>query len=138
MNNVEYICPYYHPTCLMYEGKMVNTSLEKGQCWAQKEAPIVLCQGIRDSKHCEIFEEFKEEMNKTNDSVNHPSHYNAGNIECIDALAAATEGLQGIEAFCTANAIKYLWRWKWKNGKEDLDKAIWYIEHLKESLADTD
>ena len=44
--------------------------------------------------------------------VNHPAHYNAGGIECIDALEAATIGLEGIEAFCTANAIKYLWRWK--------------------------
>lgn len=51
--------------------------------------------------------------------VNHPPHYNAGGIECIDALEAATSGLQGIEAFCTANAIKYLWRWKLKNGEED-------------------
>lgn len=49
--------------------------------------------------------------------VNHPPHYNAGGIECIDALEAATSGLQGIEAFCTANAIKYLWRWKLKTVK---------------------
>ena len=62
--------------------------------------------------------------------VNHPPHYNAGGIECIDALEAATSGLQGIEAFCTANAIKYLWRWKLKNGEEDLQKAVWYIERL--------
>ena len=62
--------------------------------------------------------------------VNHPPHYNAGGIECIDALEAATNGLQGIEAFCTANAIKYLWRWKLKNGEEDLQKAVWYINRL--------
>ena len=61
---------------------------------------------------------------------NHPPHYNAGGIECIDALEAATSGLQGIEAFCTANAIKYLWRWKLKNGEEDLQKAVWYINRL--------
>lgn len=30
--------------------------------------------------------------------VNHPPHYNAGGIECIDALEAATSGLQGIKA----------------------------------------
>ena len=30
--------------------------------------------------------------------VNHPPHYNAGGIECIDALEAATSGLQGIAA----------------------------------------
>ena len=62
--------------------------------------------------------------------VNHPAHYNAGGIECIDALEAATIGLEGIEAFCTANAIKYLWRWKRKNGEEDLQKAIWYINRI--------
>lgn len=63
------------------------------------------------------------------DMVNHPPHYE-GKVECIDALESATAGLEGIEAVDTANAIKYLWRWKKKNGKEDLKKAIWYIKHL--------
>ena len=65
-----------------------------------------------------------------NDVVNHPSHYTQGGIECIDALEAATVGLTGIEAVCTANAIKYLWRWKFKNGAEDIRKAIWYLNKL--------
>lgn len=64
------------------------------------------------------------------DAVNHPAHYTAGKIECIDALEAATSGLCGIEAVCTANAIKYLWRWKLKNGTQDLEKAKWYINRL--------
>lgn len=64
------------------------------------------------------------------DNVNHPSHYTRGKVECIDALEAATVDLQGIEAVCTANAIKYLWRWKKKNGVEDLEKARWYINKL--------
>lgn len=64
------------------------------------------------------------------DNVNHPKHYTQGGIECIDALAAATINLKGIEAVCTANAIKYLWRWKQKNGVEDLEKARWYIDKL--------
>ncbi len=64
------------------------------------------------------------------DTVNHPPHYTAGGVECIDALEAATVGLDGIEAVCTANAIKYLWRWKRKGGVEDLRKARWYIERL--------
>lgn len=66
------------------------------------------------------------------DIVNHPPHYTAGGIECIDALEAATIELHGIEAVCTANAIKYLWRWKMKNGTEDLKKAIWYINRIIE------
>lgn len=64
------------------------------------------------------------------DKINHPEHYTAGAIECIEALKAATQGLEGIEAVCTANAIKYLWRWKRKNGAEDLRKAKWYIDRL--------
>lgn len=64
------------------------------------------------------------------DNVNHPSHYTQGGIECIDAIKAATVGLTGIEAVCTGNAIKYLWRWKYKNGMEDLKKTQWYIDRL--------
>jgi len=70
--------------------------------------------------------------------VNHPPHYTAGKVECIDALEAATIGLQGIEAVCTANAIKYLWRWKQKNGLEDLAKAKWYINKLAKYVAEQD
>lgn len=67
---------------------------------------------------------------KIHDSINHPMHYTKGTVECIDALASATIELSGIDAVCTANAIKYLWRWKHKNGIEDLRKAKWYIDHL--------
>ena len=65
-----------------------------------------------------------------NDNVNHPSHYTQGGVECIEALKAVTANLKGIDAVCTANAIKYLWRWKEKNGVEDLEKAKWYINRL--------
>ena len=70
------------------------------------------------------------ELEKENETVSHPAHYCQGGVECIDALEAATTGLQGIEAVCTANAIKYLWRHKHKNGVEDLKKAIFYINYL--------
>lgn len=68
--------------------------------------------------------------------VDHPSHY-SGSIEAIDAIAAATAKLEGVEAFDTGNALKYLWRWKRKNGVEDLNKAIWYIQHLIKHLEGT-
>ena len=74
----------------------------------------------------------RHEMTPPSDPTN-PDHYK-GAVECIDAIAVATEGLQGIEAFCTGNAIKYLWRWKKKNGREDLEKAQWYINRLLRSL----
>lgn len=68
------------------------------------------------------------------EKVNHPAHYNAGDIECIDAIRAATMKLDGFYGFCTGNAIKYLWRWRFKNGVEDLKKAKWYIDHMIERL----
>lgn len=64
------------------------------------------------------------------DMVNRPAHYNKGRVECIDAIEVATSDLSGIEAVCTANAIKYLWRWKEKGGIEDLEKSKWYIDRL--------
>lgn len=64
------------------------------------------------------------------DYVNHPPHYNRGGIECIDAIEAATGELTGPEAYHTGQVLKYVWRWKHKNGFEDLQKARWYIDRL--------
>lgn len=64
------------------------------------------------------------------DAVEHPAHYNKGGIECIEAIKAATVGKKGIEAVCTANAIKYLWRFEAKNGIEDVKKAAWFVNRL--------
>lgn len=70
------------------------------------------------------------------DNVNHPSHYTSGSVECINAIEAATNDLKGIEAVCTANIIKYVWRWKRKNGIEDLKKARWYLNKLIETIGE--
>ena len=64
------------------------------------------------------------------DFINHPPHYTSGKVECIDAIESAVVGLEGIEAVCTANIIKYVWRWKRKGGVEDLHKADWYLRRL--------
>ena len=65
-----------------------------------------------------------------NDIVNHPKHYTYGTIECIDVIKEVTADLIGIDAVCTAQIIKYIWRWKHKNGVEDLKKARWYLDYL--------
>ena len=64
------------------------------------------------------------------DPVNHPGHYTAGKVECIDAIEAATTGLEGMEAVLTGQVLKYMWRWKKKNGLQDLEKARWYLQRL--------
>jgi len=77
-------------------------------------------------------------MSDKPDMVNKPPHYNKGDVECIDAIKAACEGLDGFEGYCTGNSIKYLWRWKHKNGVEDLKKADWYIRKLANEAKNAD
>ena len=65
------------------------------------------------------------------DNVNHPAHYiSETGLETIDVIEAFTFDLKGLEAVCTANVIKYICRWKHKNGLEDLEKAQWYLNKL--------
>lgn len=73
-------------------------------------------------------------MYKSNDTeVSHPSHYQSEDgLEVITVIKAFTEGLTGIEAVDTANVIKYICRWNKKNGIQDLEKAMWYLQHLIE------
>jgi len=67
------------------------------------------------------------------DAIN-PNHYRRGSVECIDAIEAATVDKRGIEAACTANIVKYLWRYEAKNGLEDVKKARWYLDRLISTL----
>lgn len=75
------------------------------------------------------------ESQKETNNVDHPSHYNQGGIECIDAMVSAF-GKEAVSNFCICNAFKYVWRTKQKNGIEDVDKAVWYLTKYKELNAD--
>lgn len=71
----------------------------------------------------------------SNKMVSHPSHYQSDNgLEVIEVIEAFVEDLNGIEAVDTANVIKYICRWKKKNGLQDLEKAMWYLQHLIDHL----
>ena len=73
-------------------------------------------------------------MYESNDKmVSHPSHYQSKYaFEVIDVIEEYTQELYGICATDMGNMIKYICRWKQKNGIQDLEKAIWYATHLKE------
>ena len=104
--------------------------------WSDDELAIAydhVCKNSEarlDGSHLEIDDD-------GHDMVSHPKHYTQGDIECIDALKAATVGKRGIEAVCVANVIKYLWRYEEKNGIEDVRKAKWYIERLLKELEES-
>lgn len=65
------------------------------------------------------------------DMVSHPPHYQSETgLEVMEVIEAFTEGLTGIEATHTGNILKYMCRWKKKNGLEDLKKAQYYLNDL--------
>ena len=68
------------------------------------------------------------------DNINHPKHYCKSGLECIDAIRAAVSNLPPFEAICVANFIKYAWRYKDKNGLEDVKKAAKYLRLLQEEM----
>ena len=70
-------------------------------------------------------------------TVAHPKHY-SGKIECIDCIESAVAELNGFEGFLAGNVIKYVFRFKRKNGKEDLQKAEWYLSKLMEVQKDNE
>jgi|TARA_R100001460_G_scaffold45782_2_gene83096 hypothetical protein len=73
-------------------------------------------------------EDYLGEKSKDVDNVNHPPHYNQAGIECLDAIAAATG--DGFQYYLQGNILKYLWRYRYKNGIEDLKKAQFYLNKL--------
>lgn len=55
-----------------------------------------------------------------------PDYYKQGNLQCIEVIGCFAD----TQDFCMGNIIKYLWRWRGKNGLEDLQKARWYLDKL--------
>nr|DAT58945.1 MAG TPA: nucelotide kinase [Caudoviricetes sp.] len=72
------------------------------------------------------------------DNVNNPKHY-AGtcSLECIDIMEVIL-GEEAVKHFCLGNAFKYLWRYKNKNGEEDLKKAEWYLNYVGKDIDNSD
>lgn len=79
-------------------------------------------------------------MYESNDKmVSHPDHYQSGNgLEVIDVIDAFVSDLPGAEGYYVGNALKYICRYKKKNGVQDIKKAIWYLTRLVENLEKTE
>lgn len=90
---------------------------------AEQKNNVPMEEDTNEDKH-------ENQLRESTDMVNHPPHYTAGGIECIDAILAAVEGLTPQEAVLVGNVMKYVWRHKRKNGKQDLLKAKWYLSRL--------
>ena len=74
------------------------------------------------------------------DMVNHPAHYIAGSVECIDALESMSVGYQDtVQAALAWQVVKYIWRSPLKGKQlEDLQKAQFYLNRLIEKVKHED
>ena len=78
-----------------------------------------------------------EDYNKQYNNVHSPAHYNQGQTECIDAIEAMLSQEEYI-GYLRGNSMKYRWRFRYKNGFEDLDKADWYEKRLVKFMEEND
>ncbi|MDS3899860.1 DUF3310 domain-containing protein [Staphylococcus hominis] len=117
-----------------------GTNKENGiYFWAKIETTDGRKIDIDDSWNFEKVDEpftRKVDMQEAQDVVNKPKHYTYGDIEVIDYIEQVTKNYKPELAFAIGNAIKYISRANHKNGKEDLDKARWYLERAFEKWED--
>ena len=113
--------------------RLVQSSLDIDKWVADVEAIDGRTWTIDDSYDFYSLPNGNEETKKTlDDKVNHPSHYSYGDIEIIDFIEQVTKDYKPELSFAIGNAIKYISRANRKNGKEDLDKARWYLNRAFE------
>lgn len=109
--------------------------IEDAGCRAQ--AHKIAISALKEKK--KINDELAKAMlagDGTTDNVNHPSHYESStSLECIESMEIMF-GESMVTAFCLLNAYKYIWRYKHKNGLEDLKKAKWYLDYILKNHPD--
>ena len=72
----------------------------------------------------------QESHDEEEDVVNSPTHYNTGNIECIEAIEESMSSV-AFKGYLKGNCLKYLWRYDYKGKQvEDLQEATWYLSRL--------
>ena len=92
-----------------------------------------LLENAKEMNSDELITEINSQRaKKQSDKVTHPSHYMMGSKETIEIIKDITDKEFG--SYCVGNVIKYLSRYKYKNGIEDLKKAQQYIQFMIDDL----
>ena len=97
--------------------------LDDSDYWCCREEDLELVEG-------------EEPFPTKPEAVNNPAHYGTGKIECIEYIKDFLTPEEFI-GYLRGNIAKYLHRWRYKNGLEDLKKAEWYLKYLIEFMQET-
>ena len=99
----------------------INDNYEENNATFQRATDV--CPGQTKM----TLDETKREM------VNHPNHYQAGGLECIDVMEQLY-GREAVESWIKLTIFKYAWRADKKDGAQDIDKIRWYSDKLVQML----
>lgn len=108
---------------------LTDEEIEKAfeEVFTAKKEDVTMPKHVSEKEIARIF---NEPIPSKKDNIN-PDHYKSStSLECIEAMEMVFSKNAVID-FCVCNAWKYIWRWKHKNGQEDLKKADWYINKAK-------
>ena len=105
-----------------YVGRDGEVWFGNGDTWFEDFEPLIYTPKAINTSSEDSF---------SKDNVNNPAHYGQGKIEAIEYIEdfLTEEEYQG---YLRGNIAKYLHRFKYKNGVEDLKKAQWYLNRLIE------
>lgn len=96
--------------------------------WNRNSTPL-----FKTENECQEYIDSLNQIGESDiDNVNHPPHYTSTKVEVIDTLQGSLSEDEYL-GFLKGNVIKYVLRaGKKQNTIEDLNKAIWYINKIKE------
>jgi hypothetical protein len=123
----EHDIPKYR-SCKLY----INGSCENAKIFADKPGVKLDCSKCKSYIRGYYKLPTNTPTEPKHDAVSHPSHYTTGVIECIDCIKAALG--ENYIGFLIGNVIKYSYRYKDKNGVEDLRKGMKYLEWAIQEL----
>ena len=112
---------------------LIEVYLKPRSQWTPEDFKVVVdheLRGHEERRDKEAWEKIKNDINYPKNNINHPEHYNQGSVECIQAIEAMLNA-EEFRGHCKANAVKYIWREKLKGGDESIDKAIWYLNRMR-------
>lgn len=96
------------------------------------------CGVIGESKIKDKLKDKEDADSYENDVISRPSHYTYGSkFEIIEIIEEITKHYPPELAFAIGNAVKYISRAEHKNGKEDIKKSVWYLQHVLDKWDDT-
>lgn len=104
-------------------------------CRMQEDCKACMFYDGINNEPCHILAIKVPQKPPLSDVIHHPDHYTWKGAECKDIIKTMTAGLEGFEAYCMGNIIKYLYRYPKKGALlQDIRKAEEYISMLKKDV----